>query len=117
MQDGWQFIFNGVSQTNLIIESIQNIPPGVVDNNVQLESEIKTLRAFYYYLAMDLFGNVPILEKSNVTAPEVVTRPRQEIFDFVEREIKQNLPSLQAEVGTATYGRATQWFAWPSFLR
>ena len=26
VQDGWQFIFNGVDATNLIIESLQNLP-------------------------------------------------------------------------------------------
>ena len=109
-QDGWKFIFNGVSQTNLIIESIQDVPP-TVGNYSTLTAEIKSLRAFYYYLALDLFGKVPILDKSNVSASEVFTSPRDEVFAFVENEIKENLPLLRSEVNSATYGRATQWFA------
>ena len=73
---------------------------------------MQTLRAFYYYQALDLFGNVPIVEKRNVTAAEVFTRPRQEVFTYVEDQLEQNLPALSQDVNGVTYGRATQWFAY-----
>jgi len=112
VQDGWQFIFNGVDAINLIIESLQNLPPDNSYDAGPLLAEMQTLRAFYYYQAVDLFGNVPIVEKRNVTAAEVFTRPRQEVFTYVENQLEQNLPALSQDVSAVTYGKATQWFAY-----
>ena len=49
---------------------------GTAGNYESLLAEMKLLRSFNYYLALDLFGNLPIVEKSNVAASEVVTKPR-----------------------------------------
>ena len=111
VQDGWSFIFNGVDETNLIIESLQITSPAV-DNADQLLAEMKTIRAYYYLQALDLFGNVPIVVKRSVTAAEVDTRSRAEVFDFVENELTQSIPALSQEVNGITYGRATQWLAY-----
>ena len=72
---------------------------------------METLRAFYYYQALDLFGNVPIVEKRNVNASEVDTKSKAEVFAYVKSKLEQNLPTLSQDVNRATYGRATQWFA------
>lgn len=111
VSDGWQFIFDGVATTNQIIESLENLKKPPVDI-VPLVAELRTLRAFYYYQALDLFGNVPLVTKRFVDASEAGTRTRAEVFAFVENEIKASLPNLTGDVSVATYGRATRWFAY-----
>ena len=111
VQDGWKFIFNGVDGINLTIEALRSLPPGSYDVDPLL-AEMQTLRAFYYYQALDLFGNVPIVETRTVTAPEVSSRTRPEVFEYVENQLMQNIPALSQEVTGNTYGRATQWFAY-----
>lgn len=111
VQDGWKFIFEGVGGINLIIEALQNVPPANYDVS-PLVAEMQTLRAFYYYQALDLFGNVPIVETRTVAANEVVTQTRPEVFTYVEDQLIQNLQGLSQEVTGQTYGRATQWFGY-----
>ena len=110
VQSGWQFIFNGVDGINQIMESLDRLSPAP-ENLSSLLAELGILRAFYYQQAIDLFGNVPIVEKRNVSASEVATKSRAEILAYVENEIKENLPTLSQEVSAKTYGRATQSFA------
>jgi hypothetical protein len=64
------------------------------------------MRAFYYFLMLDNFGNVPILEKFGDDTP---TSPRSEVFDFIENEILEILPDLPGEKDATTYGRPTKW--------
>lgn len=111
VHDGWKFIYGGVDGINLIIESLQKLP----DPRGQYQSliaEMRTLRAFYYYQALDLFGNVPIVERSDVSSDEVTTRSRAVVFAYVESELKETIGQLSATVNSRTYGRATQWLSY-----
>lgn len=110
MEDGWRFIYNGVAQVNQILQVLESLESKPKDL-AAIVAELKTIRAFYHYLALDLFGNVPIAISNNVELKELTNRPRTEVFTFVEKELLDNLPKLSAEVSPSTYGRATQWFA------
>ncbi len=59
---GWAFVFAGVGSINRIIDHLQGslISTKVIPGQL---AEMRTLRAFYYYQALDLFGNVPIVER------------------------------------------------------
>ena len=108
---GWQSIYtNGVTRINTILEAVNEINPKPVDS-VSILAELKTVRAFYYYLGLDLFGNIPIVENNNTDLSKLGNKTRKEVFAYVEKEIKDNLPALATDVNLKTYGRATQWFA------
>jgi hypothetical protein len=101
----WVDIFVGVVRANAVLENLENV---TVPNQEALVAEARTLRAFYYYQLMDLFGGVPL-----VTDTELKTRPRNtrtEIFNFVESELKAargDLP-LASDRGDSEYGRVTR---------
>lgn len=74
----------------------------------QYRAEARFLRALSYWHAVDLFGNVPLVTESNrngAAPPEQATR--QELFNFVESELRAIMTDLPA-VGQAEYGRADQ---------
>lgn len=111
MENGWQFIYGGSARVNNILQSVGALNPKPI-NSPSIEAELKIVRAFYHYTALDLFGNVPIFD-SNYTEPsKLQTKQRSEVFSFVEKEIKDNLPYLSSEVSQKTYGRATRWVAY-----
>lgn len=110
VQDGWKFIFNGIDGINQIIESVTHLDPPP-ENLALILAELRILRAFYYYQALDLFGNVPIVKNWRVAASDVETKSRADVFAFVEKEILESVPILSQEVSDKTYGRVTQWFA------
>ena len=68
-------------------------------------AEARFLRAFAYWNALDLFGNVPII--TSVTTALPVQATRDSVYKWVVSElnaIKDSLPDVSA----ATYGRATK---------
>jgi len=114
IEECWQFIYgdannSGIATLNSVIENVKTVDPKNA-NVPAILAEMKTLRAFYYYHALDLFGNVPILENNNTALSLLTNKPRAEVFAFVEKELKSNLAPLPTELSAITYGRVTQWF-------
>ena len=97
--NAWQFCYRGISNCNRIIEQLGEADPKLATRFV---SELKVLRAMYYYYLLDLYGNVPIVTDFKKADASPATKPRAEVFAFVEKEIKDNIGSLEKK---ATYGR------------
>jgi hypothetical protein len=109
-EDGWQFIYSGIAAINGILEIVDQISP-VPENISAIHAELKTVRAYYYFQALDLFGNVPIAENNHLPLSALGNQTKADVFKYVEAELKQNIDSLSKEVNPTTYGRATQWFS------
>ena len=59
----------------------------------KLIAELKVLRASYYYILIDLYGNVPIVtDFKDTSLPQQSTR--KEVFDFIVKEITENMDLL-----------------------
>src|SRR5205809_4482377 len=54
----WNTAYTGVARANLFLSAMEN---STVPNKARYVAEGRTLRAFYYYLLMDMFGGVPIV--------------------------------------------------------
>jgi hypothetical protein len=105
----WEFLFTGVSLCNQILYEFQQATLDFpVKNN--MIAEIKVMRAWFYFNAMDLFGNIPLsTDFADVSVPEQKTRAQ--IFAFIEQELTENAGKLPNSP-TASYGRATKPFAY-----
>jgi hypothetical protein len=78
----WNTAYAGVARANLFLSAMEN---SSVPNRARYVAEGRTLRAFYYYLLMDMFGGVPL-----VTTTDIQLKPRstrRELFDFIEAEL------------------------------
>ena len=106
---GWEFCFDGVAACNDVLDKVEDAAdfPG----KSKIVGEMKVLRAYYYLMAIDGWGNVPysISKKDKSNPPQ---KDRAFMFDFIEREIKENVANLSKERSIATYGRVTQGFAY-----
>ncbi len=102
----WTYGFNGIIACNRVMAMFDNVQESEL-KNISL-AEIRMMRAFYYYLLLDNFGNVPILKKFGDDTP---TSTRTEVFTFIESEIKEILPLLPRMKSATNYGRPTQWMA------
>jgi hypothetical protein len=59
-----------------------------------------------------MYGNIPIVEKFDVEPGFLpATKPRKEVYDFVENSILQNIDQLSKETGPSTYGRINYYVA------
>lgn len=76
----------------------------------QARAEVRFLRAFQYWVLMDLFGNPPFVTEDNpVGGPLPKQISRAELFKYVESELKALETELPApDRSAAQYGRATR---------
>lgn len=107
----WSRAFSGINASNRVIHQIESgVVPVEAEDQTPLLAELEALRAYYYYLLLDAFGNVPIV--TDFTSTEVPQQSsRQQVFDFVVSELEAALPHLSEETGVATYGRMNRWAA------
>jgi len=99
----WNDLFSGVAKANLMIDVVTKA--GGANAN-QTVAELRTLRAWYYYMLQDMFGGVPL-----VTTTELKQYPRstrKEIFSFIEKELTESAALLPASWPAASYGRVTK---------
>src|SRR5579871_507832 len=85
-EDGWQFIYGGIAQVNSILEAFSDVNPKPADSS-SIEAELKTVRAFYYYIGLDLFGNIPIAENNHVAQSQLGNKSRKDVFAYIEKEL------------------------------
>jgi hypothetical protein len=107
----WGNAFRGINATNLVLYQIDSgIVPVEEPTKTNLTMELRGLRAYYYYLLLNNFGNVPIV--TDFTSAEIPTQAtRQQVYDFVVSELTTVIPQLSEETGTSTYGRVNKWAA------
>ncbi|EOR92818.1 SusD, outer membrane protein [Arcticibacter svalbardensis MN12-7] len=96
----------GMSNQSLYI--LQDSPAG--DTKTESIAQIRTMRAYAYFQLMDMFGSVPLdtIYGSKVTQANA---PREEIFNFIESELKQAIPNLSPTKDGQTYGKANRYTA------
>lgn len=75
-------------------------------------NEARFLRAFYYWTAIDMFGNVPfVTENDQVGIFQPPQKSRAEVFQYIESELKA-LETLLPDARTNEYGRVDKGAAW-----
>ncbi len=98
----WKYCYNGIAATNAIIYQVEQSGLDAEDSH-PLFAELKGLRAYYYYKLLDLYGNVP-LDTTYVTNEAPGTSPRAEVYEFIEKELLENVDYLPENA----YGRFTK---------
>ena len=94
--------FGGVSACNRLLAT-----PGLSDPYTV--AELKVLRAYYYWVLLDNYGNVPLATEFGKSQGQ---KQRAEIYAFVDSELTANLPLLKAKSTDPTgktYGRLNYW--------
>lgn len=108
INNGWSFVFGGVTKCNNVLNNILNIlgPDESTYNDAAKSglAETKVLRAFYHLLAMDLYGNIHIDDGER----ELKQYTRKEVFEWIEKEILDNLDQLDENI---RYGSVTKYVA------
>src|SRR5260221_2654549 len=99
--------FGGVSACNRIM-TLKS-----VTSNATLTAELKVLRAYYYWVLLDNYGNIPLSTEFGVSQGQ---KTRIEIYNFIDSELTTNLPILKAATTapvpvtpTNSYARINYW--------
>ena len=104
----WDMVFAGITACNEILAVISPIE---FTGKERVLAEIKILRAYYYYWALDNWGNIPFtIDFSNQDLPE--QKNRQFVYDFIVQEILDNIDLVQDLPTPEYYGRVTKGMAY-----
>jgi hypothetical protein len=103
IQGTWNDLFAGVTRANVVLNGLAGAN---IQNKTQIEAELRFMRAFYYYLLMDMFGGVPIVTDISIEPRERKTRA--EVFTFIESELNAIRTALPETWPADSYGRATR---------
>jgi hypothetical protein len=114
----WRFVYgnenhSGIIPINLVIENLNQLSPPLAArvNAPVLIAQMKALRAYYYFIGMDLFGDIPVTESTYTPLSSLHRRPRKEVFEFIEKELTSVASQLPVVTNDSTYGRPTRWMA------
>lgn len=99
----WVNLFQGVARANVVLNGIANVN---FASKAAVTAELRALRAFYYMGLMDFFGGVPIVTDVSIAARAQNTRT--EVFDFIEKELKEAKADLPAAWPANMQGRVTK---------
>lgn len=108
----WVLTYSGINTCNRLLSQIEDgfikVDESIKEN---LISELKVLRASYYYILVDLYGNVPIVtDFKDVTLP--MQSNRTAVYDFIISEITNNIDNLSETARGYYYGRINKWGAY-----
>ena len=109
----WVRTYDGINSCNRVLYQIESGQIDLGEKQTTFVSELKVLRASYYYILVDLFGNVPIITRFDVEEgylPDQSTR--KEVYDFIIKELTENIPNLSEDNSVEYYGRFNKWAAY-----
>ena len=100
-QSGWNGNFQGIMQCNAVIDDFLVLDPddfGMTRAELdEMISGLRTMRAWFYINLLDLFRNVPLAVSVDPEKNSKGQVPPQEIFNFIESELKEVMPLLPAK--------------------
>ena len=109
--NAWFYLYKVVTHCNRSLEKLES-HKNMLDKPTyrQYTSEVRALRAIYYWYLMDLFGGVPIVTSTQVSMSDVKQAKRSEVLDFVFNELKDvylDLSMDKSAMHNDYYGRVT----------
>lgn len=110
VNETWYRCYAGINNCNRVMYQLESLLDE--EEVAPALAELRALRASYYYVLCDVYGNVPIVTDFDVPdgfLPEQNTR--KEVYDFVVNELLESIPYLTESNTGDTYGRFNKWAA------
>ena len=113
----WSNIYNAISKANLVIERVDVIADITLseERRRQIKGEALFLRAYHYFTLVKMWGGVPLITNTIVSAnPENVNIPRatvQEVYDQIIADLETAanlLPQVYGNDASINKARATE---------
>ncbi|MBK7937222.1 MAG: RagB/SusD family nutrient uptake outer membrane protein [Lewinellaceae bacterium] len=108
----WKLQYAGITQCNLVLDHVQDIDMAENRRN-QIIGEALFLRSWYYFLLVQVFGDVPLF--TTVAPPDQLKVPRAPktlIFAQIEADCERAAGYLPGQQPAGETGRATRGAAY-----
>ncbi|RYY46856.1 MAG: RagB/SusD family nutrient uptake outer membrane protein [Chitinophagaceae bacterium] len=117
LRDQWQACYEGINRANYLHQFKSTNPLGATVEFAGKESmygEIYFLRAYYYFLLVRMFGDVPLFVDRRLgpaDATSLTRAPKAEVYAQIERDLASAIAALPAVAQQVEKGRATKYAA------
>lgn len=98
----WDPAMGGINTCNSVLAQLG-------DDEAINAAPIRAMRAFYYFMLMDNYGDAPILRAMGDEQPD--RSSRADVCRFIEEELLAVIDRLTTTVDATTYGKATRYMA------
>jgi len=105
IRNSWNQIMSGITRANQVISILEGADMDA-GTKTQVIAEIRGVRAFWYYVLIDMFGNGPLTTDFNPEVPGMTSRA--ELFAFVVSELNAIKNVVRPEVNSSSYGKFTK---------
>jgi hypothetical protein len=112
MGGAWDFCYSGVSTANRLIYQFNTLAAdGQVDADIASAyvAELITLRNFFYWQLIDMYGNIPYDNDFANASSAPPTVARATVYASVVSDLEASVPLLTKNVDGTTYGRMNYW--------
>lgn len=110
IRGAWNACMSGITTSNRIYATIEDAE---MDEDLKQRTlaEIRGIRAFWYYMIVDYFGNAPLVaDYTSTELPEMSSR--KQLYDFAIKELNEIKDLLRSDVTGESYGKFTQGVAY-----
>lgn len=106
--DYWSDLASGITKCNKAIDELGESTDRLTLSYI---ASARVMRAFYHFILMDSYGDVPILNKLYDDDEAIERSPRKDVAEFIENELFESIPYLSEANNAATYGKPNRWMA------
>ncbi len=106
----WSNFYKGIARCNFLLDNIHKLN-GIVDNTLlaKVTAEARFIRAVHYHYLVELFGDVPLITKTQSLEEAQVPRvAKSEVVDFIIKELTEVEVDLPLNQDIINNGRATK---------
>lgn len=104
---GWYAdVASGIAKVNRAIVNM-----GGDDADPKVIAPARAMRAFYHFILMDSYGDIPVLDGIPNENEAIERKPRAEVARFIESELLDIIPYLSEANDETTYGKPNKWMA------
>lgn len=109
VSDSWNLIYGAAKDCNFALAGLENV---AIDENVakQVEGELKFLRAYFYFIAVRYWGDIPLILEPITTAEDAfaITRSTvEEVYQAIINDAQDAVSALPASYTGSNIGRVT----------
>lgn len=105
----WKYFYTVIYQCNALLENIHQ-STGIPDTTVkQLSGEALFLRSYAYFYLVNLYGDVPLLNSTDVTVTSTTARtPAANVYQQILQDLQKALSSVQVNYPSADKARVNR---------
>ncbi|MBQ8673227.1 MAG: RagB/SusD family nutrient uptake outer membrane protein [Bacteroides sp.] len=100
----WTNAASGITKCNDIIMELGG-------EDAEAAAPALAMRAFYHFILMDSYGDVPLLDHKPDVDEVVERAPRADVARFIESDLLKAIPNLSEANDASTYGKPNRWMA------